>query len=112
MAQFISTDGPQLPRRGLPPHEMPHGLLAVPDWVREALAREVAKRPEVWGAEAEERTLCDWTLQHYFESEGYEVLYRRTPAGPEVVAVGWQEELAARQGLPQDEQNNLITWLP
>jgi len=45
MAQFISTNGPQLPRRGLPPQEMPHGLLTPPDWVREFVAREKAKFP-------------------------------------------------------------------
>ena len=112
MGQFISTNGPQLPYRGLAPHEMPHGLLPVPDWVREALAKEIAKAPEVWNAEAEERTLCDWTLQHYFESEGYEVLYRKTPAGPEVVAVGWQESQAARERLSEHQQKLLSIWLP
>lgn len=112
MGQFISTNGPQLPYRGLAPHEMPHGLLPVPDWVREALAQEIAKAPEVWNAEAEERSLCDWTLQHYFENEGYEVLYRSTPQGPEVVAVGDDERIAARRAATEEENRRLLSWMP
>jgi siderophore synthetase component len=112
MGQFISTNGPQLPYRGLPPHEMPHGLLAVPDWVRQAIAEDKANKPGLYNAEAEERALCDLTLQHYFEAEGYEVLYRSTPAGPEVVAVGDDESIAARRAATEEENRRLLSWVP
>ena len=47
--------------------------------------------PEVFDAVAEERTLNQWTLGYFFDYLGHEVIYRQTPAGPEVLAVGEEE---------------------
>jgi len=52
------------------------------------------------------------TLQHYFEAEGHEVLYRKTPEGPDVVAVGPVEIQAFRKALSEEEQDQFIGWLP
>lgn len=112
MGQFIDRSQPLPPYHGRPPAEMPHGLLAVPDWVREEVAKRMAKHPGVWAPEAVQRTLCDWTLQHYFEAEGYEVLYRPTPDGPLVVAVGDDERIAFRRAAPPDEIREFVSWLP
>jgi hypothetical protein len=109
---------PDQPQGALPqPHrELPHGLLKPPPEVLETLAREKAKfRPEVYGREYEERTLNDWTVDYVFGQQlGYydDVLYRPTPEGPEVLAVGTVEILAFTKDMPADEQDRLQTWMP
>jgi hypothetical protein len=40
------------------------------------------------------------------------VLYRGTPAGPEVLAVGFDEIQAFLKNLPLDEQIKFQTWTP
>jgi hypothetical protein len=91
---------------------MPHGLLTPPAWVREFVAREKAKfPPEIFTPQAEERLLCDVTLQHYFEADGYEVRYRPTQDGPDVVTVGLDEYLQLRRDRP-DEERQLTIWIP
>jgi hypothetical protein len=40
------------------------------------------------------------------------VLYRVTPQGPEVLAVGIEEKLAFTKDMPLDERRKLKTWLP
>ena len=75
------------------------------------LSKEKAKHPaEVFDAEAEERILNEWTLDYYFDYLGHEVLYRQTPQGPEVLAVGFQEMLALTKGMPLEERMKLKTW--
>lgn len=93
---------------------LPHGLLTPPAEVRERLDRDKAKfAPEVYTRDVEERVLNDWTLQYYFGNGGYyEVLYRQTPQGPEVLAVGDDEILEYTKKLPVEEQRKLETWLP
>lgn len=83
----------------------------MPDWVGEAVDREVAKQPHLYNEAARERLLCDLTLQHDFEAAGYEVLYRGTPAGPKVVAAGAHERLVVQRGRPEEEQL-LSIWVP
>ena len=99
-----------------PPHELPHGLLKPPQEVRDALSREQAKfPPEVYGREAQERTLNEWTVDYVFGHQlGYcgEVLYRPTPEGPEVLAVGTVEILALTKEMPAEERAKLETWTP
>ncbi len=53
----------------------------------------------------------EWTLQYYFDYLGHEVLYRITPQGPEVLAVGFDEVLAFTKDMPLDERLKLETWM-
>jgi hypothetical protein len=95
------------------PEDLPHGLIAPPDLVREAVAREKAEfPPEIYTPEAEERALNRYTLHYCSDYLGYEVLYRSTSEGPEVLAVGLDEILAFENGTPAEEQLDLTTWLP
>jgi hypothetical protein len=99
--------------RGKPPGELPHGLITPPDVVRQLVAEQKQKfGPEVYTAEAEERALCEHTLQYFFDQLGHEVLYRQTPEGPEVLAVGDEERLAYTRDMPIEEQRKLKHWLP
>ena len=43
-------------------------------------------------------------VQYYFDQLGYEVAYRSTPQGPEVLAVGYDEILALTKDLALKEQ--------
>ncbi len=84
--------------KGKPPEELPHGFLSIPDEVRELVERERDKlRPEAFEYN-KEPMLNDWTVHWYFDGLGQEVLYRRTPEGPEVVAVGSEEIFARTDG--------------
>lgn len=95
------------------PEDLPHGLITPPQEVRELLAKEKAKHPpQSFPPAIEERTLNRWTLGYYFDYLGHDVLYRQTPDGPEVLAVGIEEILAFRKKTPSDEQLKLKTMLP
>ena len=50
------------------------------------------------------RTLNLWAVSWYYEGLGQEVIYRETPEGPEVVAVGREEVWGFKRGVPLDEQ--------
>lgn len=110
--------GPLAPA-GVPskrPQEMPHGSLKPPQEVLDALAREKAKFPPgVYGREAEEWALNDWTVDYVFGHQlGYsgDVLYRPTPEGPEVLGVGFEEILALTKDMPPEQRGQLKTWAP
>ena len=76
------------------------------------VAKERAKYPpEVFNAEAEERILNQYTLDYYFDYLGHEVVYRQTPAGPEVVPVGDDERLNLRQRIGGEEYEKFKTRL-
>jgi hypothetical protein len=98
------------------PRELPHGLLRPPPEVLDALAREKARfAPEIYTREVEERTLNDWTVDYVFgHQHGFsdDVLYRPTPEGPEVLAVGVVEVLALTRDMPAEERAKLKTWMP
>ncbi len=95
------------------PSELPHGVIAPPERVLEIVAAEKVKfPPEIFTPAAEERLKNDLTMQFYFDGSGCEVVYRSTPQGLEVLAVGFDEILAFRQRCPREEQPNLSTWLP
>ncbi len=95
------------------PQDLPHGFITPPELVRQCIAREKAKfPPHIYNAEQEERSLNDLTCQYYFESFNYEVLYRSTPDGPDVLAVGFDEIDAFTKDMPLEEQNKLETWMP
>jgi hypothetical protein len=109
-------DRPTPPRQDVvpkAPRDLPHGLIAAPERVLEIVAAEKAKFPsEIFTAEAEDRLKNDLALQFYFDGLGHEVLYRSTPEGPEVLAVGFDEIQQFRRGNPRVEQPTLSTWLP
>jgi hypothetical protein len=112
-SDIIDWNAPSL-RGGYPrrPEDLPHGLISPPEEVREMLAKEKARhRPEVFNAECEERILNEWTVGYYFDYLGHEVIYRQTPAGPEVLAVGVMEVLQLKLTLPLEEQLQLRTWM-
>ena len=95
------------------PQDLPHGLIAPPELVRQHVAKEKAKfGAYLFNAEQEERSLNDLTLQYYFEPYWHEVLYRGTPAGPVVLAVGFDEIHALTKDMPLDERGLLKTWMP
>jgi hypothetical protein len=112
-SEIIDYNAPSMqggyPRR---PEDLPHGLISPPEAVRELLAREKAKHPpEVFNAACEERILNEWTVGYYFDYLGHEVIYRQTPAGPDVLAVGVMEVIALKKSLPLEEQLQLRTWM-
>jgi hypothetical protein len=116
-SQFIDLNAPSLPGQPpKPPRELPHGLVAPPQRVREIVAQEEERLSREMGIvpspDALQRLTDDLTLQFYFDGLGHEILYRSTPAGPEVLAVGLDEILAVRQGMSLEEQLPLKTWLP
>src|SRR4051812_20071697 len=86
--------------RGKLPAELPHGLITPPAIVREYLERERAKFPPEVFARHEQNLLNDWTIDYAFGSLGHEVVYRRTPQGPEVLAVGFEEAVTLKNATP------------
>jgi hypothetical protein len=113
-SHFTDLDSLSLPEvQPRLPQDLPRGILAPPARVLEIVAREKAKfSAEIFTPEAEERLVHDLTLQYYFENSGVEVLYRRTPGGPEVMAVGFEEILVCTRDMPLEERMKLNTWLP
>ena len=97
--------------KGKPPKELPHGLLAFPSEVHELVERQRSKhRPEVFDG-ARLSMLNSETIAWYFDNLCHEVLYRETPEGPEVLAVGFDEVLALQRALSPDEQQKLKSYL-
>jgi hypothetical protein len=113
MSDLIDWNAPSL-RGGLPrlPRELPHGLLTPPPEVRALIEKERARHPPEAFAKGEERLLNEWTLQYYFDYLGHEVLYRPTPQGPEVLAVGFDEIFARTNGMAPKAMQGLKTWMP
>jgi hypothetical protein len=112
--QFIDLNAPSLQGpRPKGPEDLPHGLLRPPDRVRELVAQEKAKHPaERFTSPVEEQLINDWTVDYYFDYLGYEVLYRRTPEGPEVLAVGFEEIRARTNDMGPEKMMGLNTRLP
>ncbi len=97
--------------KGKPPAELPHGLLAVPPEVRELVeARKANFSPEVF-AGARVVMMNHETVGWYFDGLCQEVVYRPTPEGPEVLAVGRDEVRAFRKATPPEEQRDLEGYL-
>jgi hypothetical protein len=110
MPTIEQTDKPQpLPRT---PESLPHGLIVPPPEVREAIERERANHPSDTFARAEEHLVNEWTLDHYFEPLMHEVLYRPTPEGPEVLAVGFEEIKSRTDGMKPEKMEGLKVWSP
>lgn len=97
-------------RRSCRPEDLPHGLIAPPTEVRTQIEEERPKhRPEAF-AGAEQRLLNQWTLDYYFGQQTHEVLFRETPQGPEVVAVGFDEIFAWTKAMDPEAMKGLQTW--
>jgi len=111
--QFIDLTAPSL-QGGLSrrPEDLPHGLIRLPERVRELLEQERAKHPPEAFARAEEQLRNDWALHYYFDYLGHEVLYRPTQEGPEVLAVGFDEIRARTNNMDPEAMKGLKTWMP
>ena len=93
--------------------DFPHGVITPPEPVHAIVQREKAKAAAVaFAEEAWQRMTDELTLQYYFESAGHDVLYRSTPQGPEVLAVGFDEIQAFTKNLALEEQLKLQYWMP
>lgn len=95
--------------KGKPPEELPHGLITPPPEVRQLVEEQRARHsPEAFvkGPRGERWMLNYWTLDFYFDGLGHEVIYRETPDGPEVLAVGYDEVSAFEKVTPLEEQQN------
>jgi hypothetical protein len=89
--------------KGKPPEELPHGLITPPPEVRQLVAEERAKHPQM--ADSYELwMLNNWTVDFYFDGLNQQVIYRETADGPEVVAVGYDEVAAFEKATPLEEQ--------
>jgi hypothetical protein len=112
----LSRRSSPLSDQGLPeqPQDFPHGPLSPPPELLTRLAQDRAKfPPDIYTDAFAEQTLNDWTVDYYFGGRAYcEVLYRPTPQGPEVLAVGHDEILAYTKDLSLDEQRQLGIWSP
>jgi len=116
-SEFIDWNAPSL-QRTLPalPKDLPHGLIAPPQEVRDEIAASDEKLLREHGfrmnEEAKVRELNYQTLNYYFDYLGHEVTYRETPQGPEVLAVGDEEIVALTKDMSLEEQLRLQNWLP
>ena len=112
-SDFIDLTAPSLQGK-LPklPQDLPHGLITPPQKVRDLIEVERGKHPPDVFARWEERLLNEWTLQYYFDYLGYEVVYARTPEGPDVRAVGFEEQLAFRRSIGEMEYRKFEVWMP
>jgi hypothetical protein len=80
--------------QGKLPEELPRGLLTIPPEVREIVAGQLARYPPEARAPHEAGRLCFETVGWFFYDLEVPVVYRETPEGPDVLAVG-REEVAA-----------------
>jgi hypothetical protein len=114
--EIIDWNAPSL-QRTLPalPKDLPHGLVAPPQEVRDQVAALEEKLSREQGftmnEEARVRELNRHTLNYYFAYLGHEVAYRETPQGPEVMAVGDEEIVALTKDMSLDEQLKIQSWL-
>src|SRR4051812_37423359 len=87
---------------GKAPDKLPHGLLPIPPEVRELIEERRAESPPEVFAAREIAMLNDETIGWFFSDLGHEVIYRETPDGPEVLAVGCEEVLALQKKMPAE----------
>jgi hypothetical protein len=67
----------------------PRGLLPVPPFVEEAIAQDRAGMEQYYTDEFAQKCRNYMTLRYWYE--GHHIAWRETPAGVEVLAVGWDE---------------------
>jgi hypothetical protein len=108
MADLIDLNAPNR-RTGelIPAEELPRGLIQPPQRVLDLVARQAAKFPI--NDEEKTRITEDFTLQYYYQD--WYIVYRRTPQGVEVLAVGLPEIAALVNHLTPEERRTVITKL-
>jgi hypothetical protein len=115
--QFIDHTAPSLqgPFPKLP-QDLPHGIISPPPRVFEIVAREEERLAREQNLtitdQARQQMIEQLTLQYYFDYLGYEIAYRSTPHGPEVLAVGFEEIHRRATDLSQEERSKVKNWLP
>ena len=92
------------------PLPKPRGLLPVPPEIAEELAHVQASHEPGFSDEYARMTCDDWTLRYYYEGET--VASRSTPAGVEVLAVGWEEVSRFFEQTPDAEQQGVMIRHP
>jgi hypothetical protein len=113
MSDIIDLNAPSLQgKQPKLPGDLPHGLITAPQAVLDFLEKQRPKHPPDDFARSEVRLLNQWTLDYYFDYLGYEVLYRPTPAGPEVLAVGFDEIMACTNRCDPEAMKGHKTWVP
>jgi hypothetical protein len=116
-SRIIDRNAPSL-QGTLPrlPKDLPHGLILPPPEVSNQIATLdedlMRKHGFTMNEETRVRELNRQTLHFYFDYLGYEVAYRETPPGPEVLAVGDEEILALTRDMSPEEQLAIKRWLP
>jgi hypothetical protein len=105
-AQITDESNPRY--RG--PLPKPRGLLPVPPEIAEQISRDQAAHQPNYTDDYAKLTRDDWTLRYYYEGEM--VASRSTPAGVEVLAVGWEEVSRFFQQTPDAEQQGVMIRHP
>lgn len=88
----------------------PRGLLPVPPEVRELAAQKLDKIRVIPTDQAVRRVIDSLTLQYYYE--GFDVAYRMTPQGVEVLAVGHEEIGQLVRGASESERASMTIGQP
>jgi hypothetical protein len=88
----------------------PRGLLPVPPFVEEAIAEDRARMPQHFTEEYGQKCRNYMTLHWWYE--GHYIAWRETPAGVEVLAVGWDEVWKLLDGYSPDERRGIRTGEP
>jgi hypothetical protein len=115
--QFIDHTAPSL-QGSLPkqPQDLPHGIISPPARVLEVVAKEeerlASEQNLTIADQARQQMIEELTIQYYFDYLGYEIAYRSTPQGPEVLAVGFEEIHRRTKELSPEEQLKVKNWLP
>jgi hypothetical protein len=108
-SQFFEENAPNRPNGAwIPPEELPHGLVQPPQVVLDLVTQEAARLP--MNDEARKRITTQFTLQYYYD--GWEIAYRRTPEGAEVLAVGYPEITELFKRLTADERQTVLLYQP
>jgi hypothetical protein len=88
----------------------PRGLLPVPPWVEEAVARDRASMPQYYTEEYGQKCRNYMTLRYWYE--GHYIAWRETPAGVEVLAVGWDEVCRLLEGTSSEQHSAIRSGEP
>jgi hypothetical protein len=98
----------------LPAHDpkipKPRGLLPVPPFVEEFIAQERARMPAYYTEESAQKCRNYNTLRYWYE--GHYIAWRETPAGVEVLAVGWDEVRKLFDEMTAEQRNGIRTGPP
>jgi hypothetical protein len=109
--ETIHLGSPRIAEQRELPAEPPRGLLPVPPFVEEYVARQAERfPPTIMTEEAKKRTRDFNTLLYYYE--GKHIACRYTELGVEVLAVGGEEIQQLKQRLTQEELRGVVFMVP